>query len=595
MSAPPRIRYLLRLEDLHRHFADVAVEIDGVEGGSAALVLPSWTPGSYLVRDYARHVQEFSAEADGKPATWRKTWKDRWEIGAPGARSVRARFRVYANELTVRTSHLDDTHGFFNGATVFPFVEGRTDEPAGLIVDLPTGWSVATGLEADARPPAAPGGRSRSAFRAPDYDELIDSPIECGTHRTLVFRVDGIEHRIALWGTGNEDETTLLSDTKAIVETCRDLFGSLPYPSYCFILHLAEGRGGLEHRNSCALLVDRWGFRPTKSYENALALIAHEFFHVWNVKRIRPEPLGPFDYRRENPTRHLWAMEGITAYYERLVLLRAGRIDRERFLERLAEDIATLEATPGRRVQSLEASSLDAWTHLYRPDEHSGNRGVSYYLKGKLVAVLLDVAIRDATGGSRSLDDVLRHLHASFPPEGPGFGEADGFVRAVESVAGESAGAWRAWYDRCVAGTEELDWDSGLAPMGLELFREPEEGRSGWLGVTLEAASGAVRVLAVRADGPGAENGLHAGDEIVAFDGFRVDAASLAARLGEREPGETVRLALFRRGALRDVDVELGATPPGKYRIATRGTASPNARALLDAWLPPASPGAPAP
>lgn len=556
----PLIRYAVAMSHRHTHLFEVELTVDGIADGVVELVLPSWTPGSYMIRDYARHVQEFEARAAGEPARWRKTAKDAWRVETGGTRRVVVRYRVYAFDLTVRTCHLDGTHGFFTPAALLMFVPGRTAEPHALEIALPEGWRAATGLP-----------RRSGVWVARGYDELVDSPVECGTHRTLRFEADGKAHEIALWGSGNEDGSALVRDVPAIVRAQAAFFGGLPYDRYVFIVHLANGRGGLEHRNSCVLLADPWTFRPRASYERFLALVSHEFFHVWNVKRVRPAPLGPFDYRRENYTRQLWTMEGVTTYYENRFLSAAGLLAAKRRRELLAEDLAALRRQPGRALQSLEEASFDAWIKLYRPDENSANTGISYYLKGAIVALMLDLEIRHRTKGRHSLDDVVRALHAQHPPEGPGFAEDGGFLAAVEAVAGAQRGAFRRFFARFVSGREELDLDTALSRAGLRLSwtRKTRDGVvPAWLGLSTRREGERTFVGSCRSDGPAWSGGVYAGDELLALDGRRVDDKSLPARLAERVPGEEVRLTLFRRDALVDVPVRLAAAPADEARLA---------------------------
>jgi Predicted protease with the C-terminal PDZ domain len=443
----------------------------------------------------------------------------------------------------------------------------------------------------------------QATFRAHDYDELVDSPFECGTHRLLTFEVDGIPHEIALWGRGNEDERQILADTRAIVETTRAMFGRLPYRRYVFIVHLVDGGyGGLEHRNSVSNIVDRWGFRPARSYEKFLALTAHEFFHVWNVKRIRPAPLGPFDYTRENYTRQLWVMEGITSYYDHLILLRAGLISRERYLETLADDIKLLQSQPGRTLQTLEQSSFDAWIKFYRPDENGPNSSVSYYLKGSLVALLLDLEIRRRTGGARSLDDVLRYLYEHYGGDQvhdlysgefarrPGFNDNDGFCRAVEAVAGEEGGAYRAFLARAVASTDELEYDRAFDAVGLRLVRghsleKENDHLPAWHGLRLKTEHGRLKVSVTLAGGPGEAAGIYAGDELIALDGVRIDEERLKARLAERKPGDTVVFSLFRRDDLLHIPLQLAEAPPDTLTITPVESPTEEQKRLLDGWL----------
>ncbi len=580
----PRIAYFVSMPEPHTHLFHVEVEVRDPAGTRVDLVLPSWTPGSYLIREYARHVQDFEARAGADPAPWRKVAKDCWRIETGGAAPVRARFRVYAHDLTVRTCHLDGSHGFFPPAALLPYVDGRRHEPLLVRVDPPRGWRVFTGL--DALDPCPEGGH---LFVAEDYDELADCPVECGPHRVLAFEVRGKPHRIVLWGRGNESQDRLVADVKRIVEAQAAFFGGLPYDDYTFIVHLAAGRGGLEHRNSQVLLVDRFGFEPKSAYERFLALVSHEFFHVWNVKRLRPEPLGPFDYRAENYTRQLWTMEGVTTYYEKRFLLAAGIVAAERFLELLAEDVAALESQPGRLVQSLEQSSFDAWIKLYRPDENSSNSSISYYLKGGVVAALLDLEIRRLTSAERGLDDVVRHLVQAYPSSGPGFPEDEGYLRAVEAVAGEHGGAFRAFFRRYVSGTDPLDYDAAFGAAGYRLLWSRKDAREGgppaWLGITLRRDNGRTVVAATRTDGPACAAGIYPGDEIVALDGWRVDDQSLPRRLADRAPGDTVRLTLFRRDEMLETSIVLVEAPADDLALKPVDRPSPEQERVRRAWL----------
>lgn len=597
----PKIQYAISMPSPYSHLFEVTLDVAGVDAAELDLALPVWTPGSYMVRDYARHIQQLSAALpDGRPLPWRKHDKSTWRIKTAGAARIRVHYQVYAHDLTVRTSHLDGSHGYFNPATLCLYVPGRLNEPHAVLVTAPDGWSVSCGLPNVPVEPGVPGDIAGShpaaSFVAVDYDELVDTPFECGTHRLLHFEVDRINHRIAIWGRGNEDEAQLLADTRAIVVAARDLFGGLPYRDYLFILHLAHTRGGgLEHRNSVSMIVDRWSFQPRQAYERTLGLIAHEFYHVWNVKRIRPAPLGPFDYSRENYTRELWVAEGITSYYEQRILLRAGLIGRERFLELLADAVLTLQSQPGRMLQSLTQSSFDAWIKFYRPDEHTSNSAVSYYLKGSLVALLLDLEIRQRTGGARSLDDVLRYLfdqvyggpEAGRLLERPGFAEETGFRAAVETVAG---GDYGEFFRRYVVGTEELDYQTALRYAGYQLAWShkqpaPDGGAPAWLGLKTTVEQGRTRVASVRSDGPAATAGVYAGDELVAINGFRAGEERLAAHLAEHRPGAPIVLSLFRRDELLHVPVVLAAAPYDQVLIVPSEAVTEQQRRIATAWL----------
>lgn len=573
--------YNLAITEPAQHLLDIVIDVTGVDAPHVDFVLPTWTPGSYLIREYARHVQDVAVDGQVGAPTSRKLDKQTWRVETNGANTLHFNYRVYGNELTVRTNHVDDTHAHVIPAATLMYVVGATAQPLTInVITLPEGWEIATGLEQT----------GPRAFRADNYDHLVDSPFEIGLHRTLRFNVDDKPHRIVIWGRGNEDEQRLVHDTRKIVTAARDLFGGLPYESYTFFLLLGgkNAGGGLEHRNSTSLLLPRFTFRPNQSYERFLTVTAHEFFHVWNVKRIRAAGLGPFDYMRESYTTLLWAMEGITEYYTDLLLARSGLFTPKRYLERLADDVVTLQQTPGRQAQSLECASFDAWIKFYRPDENSANTSVSYYLKGALVAALLDLEIRQRTGNERSLDDVLRFLYESYPLDGPGIPDRDGYLAAIREATVLDLSDFFARY---IAGTEELPYDAALGAAGLQLKWDWKESASGdqprtTIGMRTKSEGGQLKVASVLRDGPAYSDGIAADDEIVAVDGFRVtDGGTLRDRLNDHQPGEQVQLTLFRREELRTIPVELAPAPHDKLTIAPVEQPDDQQRRIYEGWL----------
>ncbi|HEY0606266.1 MAG TPA: PDZ domain-containing protein [Herpetosiphonaceae bacterium] len=576
-----KIHYTLTVAQPAQHLLDVTIEVREVQAEALDFVLPTWTPGSYLIREYARHVQEVSATSGDRALSWQKRDKQTWRVVTAGVEQVRLSYRVYGNELTVRTNHVDDTHAHVIPAATFMYVAGATEQPLTVEVVPPEGWQVATGLDAD----------QSGRFVADDFDHLVDSPFEIGRHRTLRFEVDGKPHRIVIWGKGNEDEQRLIDDTRAIVSAARELFGGLPYAHYTFFLMLAgkSAGGGLEHRNSTSLLLPRFSFGSAKSYERYLTLVCHEFFHVWNVKRIRAAGLGPFDYTQETYTTLLWAMEGITEYYTDLLLARCGLLTPRRYLERLADDIVTLQQTPGRLLHSLECSSFDTWIKFYRPDENTVNTTVSYYLKGSIVGALLDLELRRLTANEYSLDDVMRYLFRQYPLDGPGIPERDGYLAAIREVTGQDMSEFFARY---IGGTDELPFEQVLAAAGLkpswDWKDKAADGQSPKpvLGTRTRQTEGQLKVAAVITDTPAYRAGIHADDEIVAVDGYRVtDDAGLRERLNDRKLGERVTLTLFRREELRTIEVELAAGAQDK--LAIEPVAQPDAiqQQIYNSWL----------
>jgi len=599
----PRTSYRLAFPEPHTHLIDVEARFEGASahGHELDLHMAAWTPGSYLVRDYARHVQDLVAvDESGRTLAVDKQDKARWRVRLQGGRDLLLRYRVYAWELTVRTSHVDDTHAFINGAPTYLWLKERAGEPAEVRVEAPAGWRVVSGL--------APGAQA-GAFEATGLDELIDSPLHAGPSPVHDFSAAGKPTQLALWGRpefaasgGPTSVDTLLADVRTIIDQYARLFGGaatpeVPYQRYAFLLMLAPGAyGGLEHRASTALLSTPFAFSTRKKYEELLELISHEYFHLWNVKRIRPRALGPFDYTREAYTRALWVMEGITSYYDRYTLRRAGLQPTKRYLEKLASEWGKLVATPGRFKQSLEESSFDAWIKLYRPDENSVNSTVSYYLKGGIVTLCLDLEIRRRSGGQRSMDDVLRRLWREHGQKDVGFDET-GFRSEVERAVDLDLGEFWA---RSVSGREDPDLGGALASVGLELKASWEKPAGGsdngaggtgasapaWLGTNMKNEGGRAVVASTLSGSPAEAAGLYAGDEIVAADGWKVASESaLGERLAARKPGETVRLTLFRRDELRELSVTLGEGPKDKWEIVPRKDATTIERGLYEAWM----------
>lgn len=582
MSQP--VSYRVSMPRPHSHLFEVVAHYPAC-GDEVVVSLPVWTPGSYLVREYARHVQEARAlSLTDAPLPFERVDKRSFRIRA-GNRPFRLQYKVYANELTVRTSHLDGSHGYFNGATLFFYCEQLRSREHRVAVHAPDGWKVTSALE-----------RQGLDFIARDYDELVDSPFEVGPHTPLTFTAAGVPHEVVLWGDPPVDEKKLLGDLQKICETEAAMFGGLPMRRYVFIVHAPDkGRGGLEHKASTVLLYSRAGFLTPRGYEDFLTLVSHEYFHVWNVKRIKPRALVPFDYEKENYTRLLWAFEGATAYYDNLLVRRAGLMSPARYLTRLGEALTALHTTPGRKVMPLEEASLLSWVKHYRPDENTGNSAISYYLKGELVCLLLDLTIRRDTGDQKSLDDVLRLLWQRYGDES-GVPE-DGVEKACAEVAGTDLSAF---FDRALRSTEELDY-SVLSHVGLEArFRvresatdkggSPPRTKTGeerdkvraWLGVVPKTGTALASVV----DGsPAMDAGLYPDDEVVALDGQKVDAAGLVARTEDRKPGDTVTVTVFRRDRLTEVKVRLSEKPADAVYLARVERPTEAQQASYRAWI----------
>ncbi len=578
------IQYSLSISNVNAHLAEVAVHVPSPAAGALSVAMPSWTPGSYLMREFARHVQQFGAvDQTGERLAWRKTARGVWEISVPeGTAEVVVTYTLYAHDLSPRCNHVTDEHAFFNGASAFMFVMGAEGRSCTLDIECPfPDWKIYTALpnQEGTTFPLCTG-----RFVATDYDHFIDCPILLGAHEVLAFPAAGTTHRFVFAGEAPVPTEQLALDIPPLVQATADLFdGDIPYDSYLHIvLHTESMRGGLEHRNSAALLFPRNHWVAEHGYEDFLALVSHEHFHAWNVKRIRPQVLGPFDYLNEGYTRALWVMEGVTCYYESVLLLRAGLVTEERFLELLAKRIADLRQIPGRRLHSLEDASFDAWIKLYRRDESSDNTSVSYYLKGEVVACLLDLHIRAVTDGAKSLDDMMKRLWARYRAEGTGYPE-EAFQGWLEDIAGASLDAF---FDKFVRGTEEPDYDEHLAPFGLRLEAVDHDPDKAYLGIsTREIGDALMAVDKIRRGSPAEAAGVYPADQIVALDGLKLDRKTQDGLLRRYRPGSESELHVFRRGKLVSVKVRFGSPPVDKYAIVAAESPSAEAESARRRWL----------
>jgi predicted metalloprotease with PDZ domain len=567
----PPVRYTVRFPEPRTHYLSVEARLP-VEGEcEVEIFLPVWTPGSYLVREYARNIETVSVSgADGKPLPFSKSRKNRWLIPTGGATEILIAYRVYCREMSVRTNWVEESFALINGAPTFVTLARGLAWPHELRLELPPQWKTAmTGLEE-----TAPGN-----YGAADYDTLVDSPILCGNPQVHGFEIDGIPHFLANEGEhGLWDGPRSAADAQKLVRRHREMWGALPYQKYVFLNLLTEASGGLEHRNSACLMTSRWAARTRKGYLGWLSLVSHEFFHVWNIKRLRPVELGPFDYETENYTRSLWIVEGITDYYGPLTVRRAGLSGTAEYLASLSETIHTLQSTPGRRVQSAEQASWDAWIKLYRPDENSVNTTISYYTKGAVVAWLLDARIRRARG-DKSLDDLMRLAYEHYS------GERGFTTEQFKALAAEIAGApLDDFFRLAVESTEELDYAEALDWFGLG-FKDAEASKNGAaIGCATRVDHGRLIVTRVPRETPAWESGIGVDDEIIAIDDFRVRPDHISQRLECYRPGDKVSILLARRDVLMRLDLTL-ASEPKRWQLEIRPNATDAQKQNLANWL----------
>ena len=569
------IRYTLRFPAPHTHYVEVEAVFPTGGRPQVDLMMAVWTPGSYLIREYERHVEAMAATGPGGRTFGAvKTAKNRWRIDTGGAATVTVTYRVYGREMTVRNNWVDAGFAMLNGAPTFITLAERTPRPHELRLELPAAWKgSATALMPLAGQP--------HTYRAEDFDTLVDSPIVVGNPVVKTFDVDGKAHHLVLEGDpALVDADRIAADLKKIVEAGKAAMGPFEYPHYYFLNMVVETGGGLEHKNSFLTMSSRFVTRTRQPYINWLSLAAHEYFHNWNIKRLRPVELGPFDYETENHTRSLWVAEGVTDYYGALLVRRAGIATTPEYLDLLSNSIEAVQTRPGRRVQSAEMASFDTWIKQYRPDENSPNTSIDYYDKGATIAFLLDAKIRKASGGGKTLDDAMRLAYGRYSGA-TGF-TPEQFQRAMSETAGTDLSAW---FAQVLTTTDELDFSEALDWFGLRFAPVDAKALRPTTGLVTRNDAGRLVVTQVRRDTPGYDSGINVDDEILAIDDLRVRADGLAARLDQYRAGDTVRVLVARRDRLMIVPVTLGAEPGRPWRLQVKPDATTEQQARLTAWL----------
>ncbi len=556
------------------HLFKITLTLNTPAKNKQQFYIPAWIPGSYMIRDFARNVVSFKAWDSQGAVDWHKKDKQTW-VCENYTDSLCIRYEVYAWEMSVRAAHLDTTHAYFNGTSVFMAVREQEQKPCRVLISPPqgdqySGWKVATALSAEDAELYKFGW-----YKAANYDELIDHPVEIGEFDLVTFDVSGVHHDLAVYGSDKADLQRIAKDLKIICEHHIALFGELPaMERYVFLLMCpGNGYGGLEHRASCSLICSRDDL-PRKhetgisdQYRQFLGLCSHEYFHTWNIKRIKPAVFIPYALESEVHTRLLWAFEGITSYYDELALCRTGLISIDSYLELLAQTLTRLIRGQGRFKQSVTESSFDAWTRFYKQDENAPNSIVSYYVKGAVIACALDLMIRHESGDHKSLDDVMRVLWESYGKPGKGVAETE-FESIVEEVTGLDLSDF---FESALYGTEDIEISSLLRLFGVEMILQPASSMADKGGKSLAKSSDEVRadagmrvstdsmprIIQVFDKGAAQNAGLSAGDILLAVDGFKIDGARIESRLNRYRPGQTVTVSFFRHERLMQLSMEL--------------------------------------
>ncbi|MFN7996724.1 MAG: PDZ domain-containing protein [Bryobacteraceae bacterium] len=562
---PAPIEYTVRIPEPRTHYAEVQARVPTGGRPQVELKMAIWTP--YVIREFAKNLESIEAHArDGRPMAVEKSRKNRWRIETWGADPVVVSYRVYCHVMSVQDNWIDDDFALLNGASTFLTLADGTSRPHDVRILLPHTWKISvTGMPALGGP---------HHYRAPDYEALVDSPIVAGNPAVHEFTVEGKPHYLVDVGEdGLFDGAKAAKDLARVVGEDSRMWHGLPYDRYLFLNILTGWGGGMEHSNSTALMASRWATRTNEEYLRWLDLASHEFFHTWNVKRLRPVELTPGEYETEPYTRSLGISEGFTSYYGPLILRRAGLTKDADFLAALSHLIRELQTTPGRLVQSLSMSSFDTWIKFYRPDENSVNTAVSYYTKGAIAAFLLDARIRSATHDEKSLDDLMRLVLARYPVA-RGFSPGD-FRAAACEVAGTDLSPW---FARVFDSTEDLDYREALEWFNLRFADDPAP--AAWLGAITKSENGRVVIAKVPRGTPAYEAGLDSDDEVLALDGVAARAEEWDKRLKNLHPGDPVVLRVSRREKSVEVKVTLGRDPAGRWELEVAGPS-----AHRDLWL----------
>ncbi len=580
-ATSPAVTYVLSMPEPQTHYFEVEMQLKNVaaatgskKNGYLDIKMPVWTPGSYLIREYAKNVEGFTASAGGKPVVSDKVSKNTWRVYT-GDDNLTIRYQVYANDLTVRTSFVDADHGYVTPAGTFMYHDALKDIPLRLVVRPYKTWKkVATGL-----PPVV--GKDFT-YEAPNLDILIDSPLEIGNHKTFTFTAAGVPHTVAMFGDVEYDEERLKADYKRVCEAVASVVGEHPCQHYTFIVqHISQGGGGLEHLNSTTLEPNRNAYTTEANYKRFFGLVAHEYFHLWNVKRIRPIALGPFDYENENYTHMLWLSEGCTSFYGEYIQMRAGFYSPTDYLGLVANDITSIENQPGVRVQSVAESSWDAWIKGYRPNENSSNSTISYYNKGSVLGLLLNLSILAGSSGARNMDDLMRFLYAEYyKKQKRGFTDAE-FRQAAEQIAGRKLDDF---FTVGINSAEPINYNTYFEPVGMQLVNVAARTQDGFLGTATVYSNGKATVTGVRRGSAAYTSGLNVGDEIISVDSVRV-TDDLLKLISGRRVGETINVIVNRAGFLREIPITLAQNPLVSYRLEPLPNQTPAQKALYNKWL----------
>lgn len=569
------IHHQLSMPNPETHYFHIQTTLTDFQEDTLVLVMPVWAPGSYKVREFSKNVnQVWAKDENGNNLQLKKVRKNQWQIIKGSANKVTVNYQSYAFEVSVRTAYLDKNHGFVNGVNIFTYPKGYRSL-GGTLTVIP-----ALEFKKMTVPLTAAGDQLASdsheqTFIFKDFDELGDTPMEFGNQVTFDFQAAGVLHHVAIYGSGNFDVDILKTKMAKLIEVCSDIWGENPNEEYWFIIHnLDHGSGGLEHSKSTTLSMNRWTY-DEGSINDFLETMAHEYFHLWNVKRLRPRNLVKYNYNSENYTNMLWVMEGFTSYYAMVALLRADLITPEEFLRKYNSKLNWIEGMRGNIVQPVAMASYDAWIKAYMPNENSSNTTISYYSKGALIAGVMDAMILKASNGKKNLDDLMQRLYKKYYKQNNVGITMPIFKKELEDFTGLKLDDF---FTNYISGTKTIPYAKYLSPLGIDVKKE--ENQYIMLGLTTYQSGGAVKVARVRSGSAAETAGISPGDEIIAFNGYRVDNNQLQEYFRKLKVGDVFNLLISRFNRVYKISAEMGTIKKVSYQLTYKGGNN-----LGDIWL----------
>jgi predicted metalloprotease with PDZ domain len=572
------LEYHVAMPQPHTHYFEVQIHVKNYGNEQADFKLPVWTPGSYLIREYPKNVEGFSASGatNRTDLPFHKINKNTWRVQNDGVTDFVISYSVYAFEGSVRMSYLDESHAFIMANTLLMYHDEFKEKSAVLHLDIPEQWNrVSTSLSKIQG--------KESTYYIPVYDILVDSPIEIGNHEIMQFEAAGVPHEIAMYGRAVYNPDKLIRDISNIVETATNIFGDNPNEKYVFIIHNTGSRsGGLEHLSSTVLGVNRHSYTNDYRYGNFLSLVAHEYLHLWLVKRLKPVELELINYDEEMYTDLLWVMEGLTSYFEEKVMLKSGFHDVNQFLNNIVSTMASIRNLPGARVQSVAEASFDAWIKFYRKSENSSNTQVSYYSKGMLLGALLDLEIIKGSSGEHTLDDAVKQLYDEFHKKmGKGI-TSDDLKKTAENLGKISLDDF---FDSYIYGTEYLDNEKYLHYAGIALVETNGEVNGRTIGVSVSQKDAGLIIGSISRGSSAYDNGLNVGDELIAIDEYRLTASNLQSLLSKYKVNDQVKMLIGRDGLIYEKEIEIRRDDSVIYTYEFLDNKTKAQERVLSKWL----------